>query len=170
MLDPTTTAFTDVRGHELEVGQHSFTLVRPIHITPSLFGRCTTVYEARATPLIGATPFGTIPETVIVKLAWQPFNLDQEDELFRRVNQHGVNGVATLYSSARLLRLSQSLRASLCMPTEYLDRELRAQIMGPLCAPLYSLTKLSTFKQAFRSLVRGEGCAFFAYQVNASGN
>lgn len=149
-------SFGDVDGHQFHLGQHRFELIRPIHVTWSLFGRSTSVYEARYTSRQDK-PGGllSIPESVMVKFAWQPADQTSEDELYRLVEQQGMEGVARLHLSAGLVRLSNSLRGQLCPPGTYLDRELRVQILGPSCVPLYTLTDLATFKEAFRSLLKG---------------
>lgn len=96
-----------------------------------------------------------IPDRVIIKCAWQAVSKQPEDELFRLAHARGVGGLAKLYGSCTVGHLSQGVRGKICGQRAYQDRELRVQVMGPRCVPLYRVKDLETFKKAFTSLVEG---------------
>ncbi|KAF8339799.1 uncharacterized protein EI90DRAFT_2285968 [Cantharellus anzutake] len=91
----------------------------------------------------------TIPNDVIVKLSWEGPSLPTSDSLYRRAEQHGVRGVARLYYST-LGRLSEGPRTKLNLKSgiHYWDRELRVQILGPSCVPLYRVFRDQDFETA----------------------
>ena len=149
--------FDSIEGCQLAMGTSMFEVIRPVHITRSLYGRCASFFEAQAKHLPGTHPNATVlPERVIVKFSWQLVTQRDEEEHFRLAEQHGVEGVGKLYLAKCLARLSNSYRGQFCPRGSYQDRELRVQILGPVCVPLYTITDLTTFKSAFRALVRGD--------------
>ncbi|KAF8323590.1 uncharacterized protein EI90DRAFT_3292308 [Cantharellus anzutake] len=139
-------------GHEIEVGGEHFKLADVVHSASSLYGRGTTVYGAQR--LHGPENDPAIPNSVIVKCAWQPILKHNEDELFRIAHARGVEGIARLYGSTIVGRLSEGTRGRLCDQRYYQDRELRVQVMGPRCVPLYKVKDHNHFKMAFISLVQ----------------
>ena len=151
-----------IEHHEIEVEGEKFQLLDVIHLGSSLYGRGTSVYGARRISAADARDPSDVPDSVIVKCAWQPVSKHYEDELFRIAQAHGVDGVARLYASATVGRLSQGVRHKLCSQRYYQDRELRVQVMGPRCTPLYRVKDEDVFKKAFLSLVKG---AYFLITV-----
>ncbi|KAF8329983.1 uncharacterized protein EI90DRAFT_3061152 [Cantharellus anzutake] len=139
-------------GHEIEVGGEQYKLVDVIHLASSLYGRGTTVFGAQR--LHGPENDLPIPDSVIVKCAWQPVSKHNEDELFRIAHARGVEGIARLYGSTIVGRLSEGTRGRLCNQRYFQDREFRIQVMGPRCMPLYKVKGLDHFKIAFTSLVQ----------------
>lgn len=149
--------FGSIEGYQLAVGTNMFEIIRPVHITRSLYGRCTSFFEAQTRHSRGSHEnVITLPERVIVKFSWQLVTQQDEGQLFRLVEQRGVEGVGKLYLATCLARLSDSYRGQFCPQEAYQDRELRVQVMGPVCVPLYTITDLTTFKSAFRTLVQGD--------------
>lgn len=146
----TPSLFGTVSGYCVELGPQQFELTSATHLTQSLYGPATAIFDAQK---FSAT--GSFSGNVVVKLSWQPTHVVPDDELFRLAEQEGVKGVAKLYLSASLARLSGSYRDGLCSYNSYCDRELRVQIFGPLLIPLYTITDVPTFKAAFKSLVQG---------------
>src|SRR5258707_9244151 len=65
-----------------------------------------------------------------------PVSKQSEDELFRLAHARGVNGIARLYSSCVRL-VSQGIRQRPCDQKAHQDQELRIQVMGLCCVPLY---------------------------------
>ena len=157
------TSYPDViEGCQLSIEGRTFALDEVVHTSGDVYGRGTAVFKAHPLPCNPFLAPGTyckapkdIPNHVIVKLSWQLTDSSHEDEMYRLAEEHGVEGVAKLYCSSRLLLLSQSVRGRLVDPTLYRDRQLRAQVTGPVCVPLSTLKDLDTFKQAFVSLVKG---------------
>src|SRR5258708_11743616 len=143
-----------IEDHEVEVEGERYQLLDVIHSGSCLYGRGTTVYGARKIPKLDTEPWGE-RESVVVKCAWQPISKRSEDELFRIAHACGVDGIARLFGSATVRLLSQGVRNRLCSQRYYRDRELRVQVMGPRCMPLYKVKDLDVFKQAFISLVEG---------------
>jgi hypothetical protein len=148
--------FDSIEGCQLAVDTSVFKIIRPVHITRSLYGRCTSFFEARWRHLPDHVNDIALPERVIVKLSWQLVTQQDEEQLFRLAEQHGVEGIGKLYLATCPARLSNSYRGQFCAQDAYQDRELQVQIMGPVCIPLYTITDLTTFKSAFRALVRGD--------------
>jgi len=74
--------------------------------------------------------------------------------LYRLAAERGVQGVSHLYRSTTFSRLSHGFRGRLADGTQFCDRELRVQVLGPLCVPLYRVASLDDFKKAFISLVK----------------
>lgn len=150
-------AFDSIEGCQLVMGTNMFEIIRPVHITRSLYGRCTSFFEAQTRCLPGSHVNATVlPERVMVKFSWQLVTQQDDEELIRLAEQHGVEGVGKLYLATCPARLSNCYRGRLCAKDTYQDRELRVQIMGPVCVPLYTITGLTTFKSAFRALLRGD--------------
>ena len=141
--------------HEIEIEGKKFQLLDAIHLGSSLYGRGTSVYGARRISVADSRDPSDLLDSVIVKCAWQPVSKHYEDELFRIAQARGVDGVARLYGSATVGRLSQGVRHKLCSQRYYQDRELRVQIMGPRCTPLYKVKDEDVFKRAFASVVKG---------------
>ena len=77
------------------------------------------------------------PRSVVVKLSWQLDSWHDEEALYRLAAERGVQGVSHLYRSATFSRLSHGFRGRLVDVTQFCDRELRVQVLGPLCIPLY---------------------------------
>ncbi len=119
------------------------------------YGRGTVVYGAERIPERGSLVVPNMPDRVIIKCAWQPVSKQPEDELFRLAHARGVNGIARLYGSCGVRLLSRGIRQGFCDQKAYQDRELRAQVMGPRCVPLYRAKDPEAFKKAFISLVEG---------------
>lgn len=157
------TISSSISGSRVLVDGRGFELDSVLHTAHSLNGRGTVVYKARPLPIDGVQPSDTsrdvnvdLPDLVVVKLSWQVTTQESEERLFRIAAQHGLQGIATLYHSSVAGRLSTGCRGRLLplRSEEYVDRELRIQVMGPMCVPLYTVQKLSKFKKAFKSLVQ----------------
>jgi Fungal protein kinase len=151
-------SFGTFLGCRVHVNDRRFVLEDLIHSTPAIYGRGTVVYAARKfIPSIPSSEPDDIefPESMVVKLSWHPVMDPSEDEFYKIAAEHGVGGVAKLYSSCVADRLSVGIRGSL-VPGGYQDRELRIQIMGPVCIPIWRVKDLSEFKNAFISLVKGK--------------
>ena|SRR5260370_27565797 len=58
--------------------------------------------------------------------------------------------------------LSGGVRNDLCMAESYQDRELRIQVLGPFCVPLYTVEELDVLQVAFLSLVEGSYASVFS--------
>ena len=110
----------------------------------------TTLARAESSESALAT---NVPSRVAVKMSWHTSSSHSEDELLRLAEERGVQGVARLYRSTVVHRVSEGLRGRLVPAAMYADRELRVQVIGPLARPLYEVSSLETFKTAFRSLV-----------------
>lgn len=153
---------TSIEGCHIEVEGRRFILDRVVHSATTLVGRGTAVYAARPGGMswfeedIHPSFDRDMPDVVIVKLSWQVTSRPLEDELFRWAADKGVDGVAKLYYSCVVDKLSDCLRGNLVPPDEYEDRELRIQVIGPLSTPLYRTPNLEQFKFAFISLVQSK--------------
>lgn len=146
-------------GCNVVVQNTTFTIREKLHCAPELHGRGTAVYAAETIPSVGhkvdEAESELIPAEVVVKLSWQPINWDSEDALYRLAARYGVGGISRLYRSECLTRLSRGFRGLLVHASRYRDRELRAQILGPLAIPLARVRNVEMFKTAFKSLVKG---------------
>lgn len=153
----------DARGCTIDVEGRRFVIDDLIHKAGSEFGRGTTVFKAHPDHTESESVFlenhvdalVTLPDTVVVKLSWQDTSQDSEDSFFRRAAKYDIKGIAKLYLSTVLGKLSAGGRGKALKPFAYIDRELRVQVMGPLCKPLYSVSNLDFFKTAYISLVEG---------------
>lgn len=149
--------FLDILDCKINIQDTWFVLLERIHVSFELYGRGTAVYGAKDLATMedddsdGSAPS---PE-VVVKISWQNCAWKSEDAMYRLAEKHDVRGIAHLYRSAAITRLSRSLRSKLVPISSYRDRELRVQVIGPLAVPLYSVKDLDTFTMAFKSLVRG---------------
>ena len=82
--------------------------------------------------------------------------------MFRLAEHCRVEGIAKLHdASTVLVTLSSGLHGVISSrkkatgsQNEYEDRELRIQVMGPACTPLYHVQDLGQFKKAFILLVK----------------
>lgn len=161
-----------VKGCRIQVADRTFELEDLIKSTDELFGRGTVVYKAKSirkhrtrsttapshSPNADATEDSEIPEHVVLKLSWQICSRQNEDELLKLAAEKGVEGIVKLYRSEVITRLSQGLRGRLVPKglRMYRDRELRIQILGPVCIPLYHVQDLDDFRKAFVSLIKSE--------------
>ena len=165
-------------GAVIQVEGVNFIVEDLIMSTGSLYGRGTTILGVRpaASPDAPEGPYLSSPwagirnrrvhaesqgvppvdERLILKLAWQVPSRQSEEELLRLAQEKGVEGVIRLYKSATLERLSRGYRGRLVPRKMYVDRELRVQVLGPRCIPLKRVGNIEDFKEAFRSLVRGQ--------------
>ena len=153
-------AFETVKASYVIIDGLRFLLQKTLHVSRDLEGRGTVVFAARKGiehEEHASLHADSIPADVIVKLSWQDVRAQSEDMLFRRAQEHRVEGIAKLYCSSKPACLSTGPRRllSLLAGTHYHDRELRVQVMGPLCLPLYRVRDIEVFKSAFRSLVEG---------------
>ncbi|KAF8316160.1 hypothetical protein DL93DRAFT_2166381 [Clavulina sp. PMI_390] len=153
-----TTVFGLGKGHSVQVGRQFFELVRPLNLstTSPLFGRASTLYEVKPTSAnIDARAYNgrPLPSSLMARFSWQRIDGPNEDELFRRAEQHNIEGVPRLYLAATSEKLSQTLRGRLSPPDSYCDRVLHMQVLGPVCVPLYIVKDLPDFKSAFRSIL-----------------
>jgi hypothetical protein len=155
-----------ISGCVVRVGDRAFRVEDVIHSSGTAFGRGSVVFRAqtmkkhrtRSTSGSGLESEGVdddIPDQVVVKFAWQLRNRQNEAELLKLAAAKGVKGVVRLYRSGVFTTLSQGLRGKLMSGDMYVDRELRVQILGPVCKPLASLEDIGELKQAFASLVKG---------------
>ena len=178
-------SLTNPEGAMIRVDGVNFIVEDLIMSTGQLYGRGTTVFGIRPAlfPTLLITPDETpLPHRrtsqtkdparsshrqlhqslmplngrLILKLAWQVPSRQSEDELLILAQAKGVDGVVKLYKSATLERLSIGFRGRLVPKKMYIDRELRVQILGPRCIPLRHVSDIEDFKEAFRSLVRGQ--------------
>lgn len=161
----------DVVGSRVVIQNSAFAVYEKLHSALELHGRGTAVYAARSlTPVhpmdSNTLALRSLPEKVAVKLSWQLTDWNPEDALYRLAEAQGVRGISRLYRSASIVRLSQGFRGRLVKTSQYRDRELRAQVMGPLAVPLLRVKDLDTFKAAFKSLVEGMFMASTAYASN----
>lgn len=143
----------------IDVEGHTFTIEGQVHRGQSLYGRGTAIYIAKPNPSSGESNQDHIPfpESVIVKTSWQITTRELEDELYKRAAAYNVEGVSKLYCSRRGGVLSDGIRARLLIPSSaYTDRELRIQVLGPICMPLWRVADVDKFKTAFISLVQGQ--------------
>lgn len=152
---------TDVVGSRVLVQGSYFTISEKLHSAMELHGRGTAVYAAQNLEMVqskddGASALQTMPKQVVVKFSWQLTDWHSEDALYLLAERYGVRGISRLYRSASIARLSQGLRGRLLKSSQYRDRELRAQVMGPIAIPLLRVKDLDTFKAAFKSLVEGD--------------
>lgn len=143
----------------IEVDGTSFYCQSLLH-APTIFGRGTVVYEAiPAGPDSTGSPVlsneADVPAEVVLKLSWQLPSSNSEEEMLKVAAERGVQGIARLYRSATVCRLSEGLRGRLVPAKLYADRELRVQVTGPRATLLAEVEDLETFKTAFRSLVTG---------------
>jgi hypothetical protein len=164
----TSSKLSTTSGCVVKVGGCAFLVERLIHSTSQGFGRGSVVFQARTikkhcTPLTSNTSTQSegvdhIPEQVVLKLAWQLRNRRDEVELLKLAAEKGVKGVAEIYRSCVVTTLSQGLRRRLGCEEEYMyvDRELRVQVLGPICKPLEEVEDIGQLKQAFRSLVKSK--------------
>ncbi|KAF8339831.1 uncharacterized protein EI90DRAFT_3012761 [Cantharellus anzutake] len=151
-------AFGSIEGSCVVVDGIRFLLHKTLHVARELEGRGTVVFAAQKIAESARLDdrSTTIPDDVIIKFSWQDASAPFEDLLFRRAQECAVEGIAKLYCSSRPARLSTGPRRALGLiaGVDYHDRELRVQVMGPLCIPLYRVKGLDVFKTAFRSLVQ----------------
>jgi hypothetical protein len=148
-------------GFYIDVDDTSFYAESLLH-AGSLYGRGTAVYEAMPVvpaiegPRVSVTDYSCgVPDEVVLKISWQLPSSRSEDALLRLAEERGAQGIAKLYKSTILGRLSDGLRGRLVPATMYADRELRVQVLGPRAKPLAQVEDKETFKTAFRSLVAG---------------
>ncbi|KAF8317404.1 hypothetical protein DL93DRAFT_2077061 [Clavulina sp. PMI_390] len=114
-----------------------------------MMGADEELEEGYVDPLVGP-----IPQKVVIKFTWQRAEWPDESELHHLVAQAGVQGVAKLYRTRYIERLSRHFRGRLLDASLFRDRELRAQVFGPVCQPLRVVKELEKFKAAFISLVQ----------------
>lgn len=152
-------AFVIENGSLVIIQSTKFQVLETIHSSRELYGRGTAVYAAELAQSLDELyvdpKLETFPNRVVVKFAWQLTEWDDEDSLYRLAAEHDVQGVARLYRSACITRLSRGFRGKLVDAALYLDRELRVQVIGPHCIPLYQVRDVEAFKKAFISLVTG---------------
>jgi len=151
-------AFESVKGSYVIVDGLGFVLEDTLHVSRELEGRGTVVLTARKrVEHEEEVNFheASIPMNVIIKFSWQDLAAQSEDVFFRKAQECGVEGIARLYCSSRPASLSTGPRRllGLISGVHYHDRELRIQVMGPLCIPPYRVKEIEVFKTAFRSLV-----------------
>lgn len=148
---------THIQGCQIYIAERAFTLDQVVHWGRTLYGRGTIVYAAKPDPAdLKKHGHITLPEVVIIKTSWQVTTRELEDGLYRRAAARNVEGVARLYSSCVGDRLSLGPRGKLVPLGDYTDRELRIQVLGPVCMPLYRVVDVDQFKAAFISLVKGQ--------------
>lgn len=145
---------TTIRGCYIEVQGRRLMLEEVIHSTDHPYGRGTVVFSARPFSSVIDVAGSAVTE-VIVKLSWQVTTQDSEDELLRHAAKCHVEGIIKLHLSSTAARLSDGIRKRVMRSNKYIDRELRIQVLGPRCMPLYRVTDLDDFKAAFISLVKG---------------
>jgi hypothetical protein len=156
---------TTISGCVVRVGDRTFRVEDVIHASSTAFGRGSVVFRAqtmkkhRTRSTSGSRPESEegdddIPDQVVLKFAWQLRNRQNEAELLKLAAAKGVKGIVRLYRSCVFTTLSQGLRGRLMSEDMYVDRELRVQILGPVCKPLASLEDIGELKQAFVSLVK----------------
>lgn len=155
--------FNDIKDYRVVLTGHTLFLDRVLHSSRCLYGRGTAVYAADVhsqtpDPDPGASNLieRSIPSTVVLKLSWRPASHPDEGELFRLANEAGVEGVPKLWTACRIRQLSHCARGRLTDPSQYEGRELRAQVMTPVCIPLHQIPSALEFKHAFISLVKGK--------------
>ena len=153
--NPSPPIFNTVEGWMIQVQGSTFTINEALHSAEELYGRGTAVFSV--TSRAAEEPSGPypLPRNVVLKLSWQLTSWHDEDALYRLAAEHDVEGISRLYRSAPLSRLSHGFRGRLVDRTHFFDRELRAQVLGPLCVPLYRVKSLDDFKKAFIALVKG---------------
>ena len=145
--------FDRVEGWTIHVQGSTFTISEILHSAQELHGRGTAVFSADGEAAESSRSH-SLPPKVVVKLSWQLTSWHDEEALYRLAAERGVQGVSHLYRSASLSRLSHGFRGRLVDATRFCDRELRAQVLGPLCIPLYRVESLDNFKKAFIALVK----------------
>lgn len=154
--------FNDVKGYRVVLMGHTFVLDCVLHSSRCLYGRGTAVYAAHAhaqphrdldTSNQNAQP---TPDKVILKFSWMPVSHPDESDLFKLANGAGVEGIPELWIACHMQRLSRGTRGRLVDSSQYEDRELRVQVMTPVCVPLHRLSNAFEFKRAFISLVMSE--------------
>jgi len=121
-----------------------------------MFARGTVVFEAALSENQPRKSTSTvdIPPRVAVKMSWHIPETQYEDEFLILAAERGVEGISRLYCSAIGPRVSEGFRSRLVPDVMYGNRELRIQIIGPLARPLHEVSDLTTFKAAFKSLVK----------------
>ena len=153
--NPSPPIFNTVEGWMIQVQGSTFTISEALHSAEELYGRGTAVFSVTSRAVNESSGPHPLPRKVVLKLSWQLTSWHDEDALYRLAAEHGVQGISHLYRSASLSRLSHGFRGRLVDGTHFCDRELRAQVLGPLCVPLYRVKSLDDFKKAFIALVKG---------------
>jgi hypothetical protein len=155
--------FNDIKGYRIVFMGHTFILNHVLHSSRCLYGRGTAVYMARAHPTASNSDPGTpnlkarpMPDTVVLKLSWSTVRESNEGELLELANEAGVEGIPELWTARHIRRLSSGARGRLSDSSQYEDRELRVQVMTPLCIPLHRVSNAFELKHAFISLVKSE--------------
>lgn len=154
--------FGSIFDCQIRVLGRPFQLKKVLHSSDGLYGRGTAVYSAHPLPSPlnlfrpGDMPDEGLPDLVVVKLSWQETSQESEDRLFLIARQHNIQGLAQMYRSSVGEALSSGIRGALLSSRkdDYVDRELRIQVMGPMCMPLYKVERLEDFKLAFISLLK----------------
>lgn len=163
-LEPKLPDWRTVKEHRVEVEGQTYTLDRVLYTSSSLYGRGTFVYTAKrklAFPRQDAKleDDAAIPSDVVIKCSWQVVGStrSRSNELYKLAAERNVSGVVKLYASKVVRRLSdgRSPRGFLVQGWEYRNRELKVEVMGPLCIPLHEVSDVSEFRNAFISLVKG---------------
>lgn len=146
----------DIHGCRMTIQDRTFVLQEAIHVLQDLHGRKSAIYTA--VPDESSSPDDkALPSTVIIKLSWQLPHWTLEDDIYRRAEACNITGVPKLYYSAVLAKLSDPKgKRRFLHPEDFFDRELRVQVLGPVCKPLYTVTDLDQFKAAFISLVQSK--------------
>ena len=183
-LSHPSTSLTQTEGAVIRVEGVDFIVEDLIMSAGSLYGRGTTIFGVRpigspSRPELPCSPsfhdcgsqgkhhrchlHEFLPQTLppldgrlILKLAWQVPSRQSEDKLLQLAQEKGVENLIRLYKSTTLERLSKGFRGKLVPKKMYVDRELRIQVLGPRCIPLKRIGNIEDFKEAFRSLVRGQ--------------
>lgn len=173
-------SFDEINGYRIAVKGQTYVLKRALHVTPCLYGRGTVTFLAYLSQeavsgeeeeSVLADSLTDMSREAVVKLSWVPASWPDEKEPLRIAQENGVEGLPRLYASRIVTRLSRGVRGRLVgehltnVP-QYRDRELRIQVIGPVCIPLHSVLgagQLAEFKAAFISLVKGEFCFMFDF-------
>ena len=153
--NPSPPIFNTVEGWMIQVQGSTFTINEALHSAEELYGRGTAVFSVTSRAVEEPSGPHPLPRNAVLKLSWQLTSWHDEDALYRLAAEHDVQGISHLYRSASLSRLSHGFRGRLVDDTHFCDRELRAQVLGPLCVPLYRVKSLDDFKKAFIALVKG---------------
>jgi hypothetical protein len=154
--------FNDIKGYRVVFKGHTFILDGLVHSSRCLYGRGTAIYAAHPHPQTSSANLDMSnhsdawPGTVVLKLSWIPVSHSNGGELFKLANEAGVEGIPELWSTYAINRLSRGARGRLADSSQYEDRELRVQVMTPLCIPLHEVDDVSEFKRAFISLVKSK--------------
>ncbi|KAF8339797.1 uncharacterized protein EI90DRAFT_3037795 [Cantharellus anzutake] len=148
-------AFDTMESAAIVIQGIPFLLQVAVHISRDLEGRGLVLFSARKQDTSEHSTSLIIPENVMIKFSWEHVGLPRSDSLYRRAEQCGVHGVAQLFCSSTLGHLSEGPRTRLKHESriDYRNRELRAQVLGPSCVPLYRVLPDRDFERAFRSLV-----------------